>query len=145
MAGKLPPLITQPPASRPDDWDTGWIMSDDDFEKLPDSALARQHDGWDELEPAGRPHRGETPIQTLRDGDFFPHPSLSLPAPRLEFDFRMAVALNSEVARVQVPGAGVKDLTTAAGGRWSASFGGGLVTVRTCPPAIHPCWINLLF
>ncbi|KAI0125313.1 hypothetical protein BJ170DRAFT_673576 [Xylariales sp. AK1849] len=54
------------------------------------------------------------------------HPSLSLPPPQLETDFRMAVILNPKVATVAV-GDGFKDWTTFTEGVWSGSLGNGTV------------------
>lgn len=48
--------------------------------------------------------------------------------PALEFDFRIAVALNPEPSRVD--NKVKKEITTVAAGQWSGSFGNGRVLVR---------------
>ncbi|KAG6141380.1 hypothetical protein E4U24_005746 [Claviceps purpurea] len=55
----------------------------------------------------------------------FPKPSLSFPMPALEFDFRIAVALNPEPSRVESKIQ--KEIATVAAGQWSGSFGNGRV------------------
>jgi hypothetical protein len=47
--------------------------------------------------------------------------------PALEFDFRIAVALNPEPSRVE--NKVKKEITTVAAGQWSGSFGNGRVLV----------------
>lgn len=55
----------------------------------------------------------------------FPRPAISFPMPALEFDFRIAVALNPEPSRVE--NKVKKEITTVAAGQWSGSFGNGRV------------------
>ncbi|KAG5978306.1 hypothetical protein E4U55_006279 [Claviceps digitariae] len=55
----------------------------------------------------------------------FPRPAISFPIPALEFDFRVAVALNPEPSRVE--NKIKKEITTVAAGQWSGSFGNGRV------------------
>jgi hypothetical protein len=56
------------------------------------------------------------------------HPSLSLPPPLLEVDFRMRVVLNPNVATMAV-GDDFKRWTTFTDGVWSGSTGTGCVVV----------------
>ncbi|KHO00278.1 Outer membrane protein, beta-barrel [Metarhizium album ARSEF 1941] len=49
-------------------------------------------------------------------------PGLSFPMPALEFDFRIAVALNPEPSKVE--NKVKKEITTVAAGQWSGSFAG---------------------
>lgn len=49
--------------------------------------------------------------------------------PALDFDFRLAVRLNQEPARVDT--GATKEITTVAAGVWSGSFGHGRVMVRS--------------
>ncbi|ODA83635.1 hypothetical protein RJ55_02150 [Drechmeria coniospora] len=55
----------------------------------------------------------------------FPTPSISFPVPTLEFDFRIAVALNPEPVRVE--NRVKKEISTISTGSWSGSFGNGRV------------------
>ncbi|KAG5998079.1 hypothetical protein E4U54_002261 [Claviceps lovelessii] len=55
----------------------------------------------------------------------FPRPTISFPIPALDFDFRIAVALNPEPSRVE--NKIKKEITTVAAGQWSGSFGNGRV------------------
>ncbi|KAG6034784.1 hypothetical protein E4U41_006356 [Claviceps citrina] len=55
----------------------------------------------------------------------FPRPALSFPLPALEFDFRVAVALNPEPSRVESKVN--KEITTVTAGQWSGSFGNGRI------------------
>ncbi|QUC18011.1 uncharacterized protein UV8b_02252 [Ustilaginoidea virens] len=55
----------------------------------------------------------------------FPRPAISFPMPAMEFDFRIAVALNPEPSRVE--NKVKKEITTVAAGQWSGSFGNGRV------------------
>lgn len=57
----------------------------------------------------------------------FPRPTISFPIPALDFDFRIAVALNPEPSRVE--NKIKKEITTVAAGQWSGSFGNGRVLV----------------
>lgn len=59
--------------------------------------------------------------------EHFPCPSISFAMPTLEFDFRIAVALNPEPSRIE--NRVQKEITTIKGGRWSGSFGNGRVMV----------------
>lgn len=58
--------------------------------------------------------------------------------PALEFDFRIAVALNPEPSRVE--NKVKKEITTVAAGQWSGSFGNGRVLVSF----YHPYFIPLV-
>ncbi|KAH6605243.1 outer membrane, partial [Trichoderma cornu-damae] len=60
-----------------------------------------------------------------RSLEHFPCPSVSFAMPALEFDFRIAVALNPEPSRIE--NRVQKEITTIKGGRWSGSFGNGRV------------------
>lgn len=60
-----------------------------------------------------------------RSLEHFPCPSVSFAMPTLEFDFRIAVALNPEPSRIE--NRVQKEITTIKGGRWSGSFGNGRV------------------
>lgn len=62
-----------------------------------------------------------------RSLEHFPCPSVSFAMPTLEFDFRIAVALNPEPSRIE--NRVQKEITTIKGGRWSGSFGNGRVMV----------------
>lgn len=62
-----------------------------------------------------------------RSLEHFPCPSISFAMPTLEFDFRIAVALNPEPSRIE--NRVQKEITTIKGGRWSGSFGNGRVMV----------------
>lgn len=48
--------------------------------------------------------------------------------PSLDFDFRVAVTLNSEPSRIE--NRARKEITTVSAGKWSGSFGNGRVVVR---------------
>lgn len=56
---------------------------------------------------------------------------MSLPPPGLDFDFRMQVTLNPNVASVAMPGPGQqrKNTATFARGSWAGIMGAGLVVV----------------
>ena len=56
---------------------------------------------------------------------------MSLPPPELDFDFRMQVTLNPNMASVAVPGGLHKNIATFARGSWAGSVGGGTVVVCT--------------
>ncbi|KAH8721928.1 hypothetical protein BGZ61DRAFT_492369 [Ilyonectria robusta] len=60
-----------------------------------------------------------------RSLNHFPCPGLAFPMPALDFDFRLAVRLNQEPARVDT--GATKEITTVAAGVWSGSFGHGRV------------------
>ncbi|KAK7408201.1 hypothetical protein QQX98_009668 [Neonectria punicea] len=60
-----------------------------------------------------------------RSLNHFPCPGLAFPMPALDFDFRLAVRLNPEPARVDT--GSTKEITTVAAGVWSGSFGHGRV------------------
>jgi hypothetical protein len=50
VAGNLPPWIGISEPSNMSDWDTSWMLSRVEFDKLPETALARQHAGWNSVE-----------------------------------------------------------------------------------------------
>lgn len=60
-----------------------------------------------------------------RSLNHFPCPGLAFPMPALDFDFRIAVRLNPDPARVDT--GSTKEITTVAAGVWSGSFGHGRV------------------
>lgn len=62
-----------------------------------------------------------------RSLNHFPCPGLAFPMPALDFDFRIAVRLNPDPARVDA--GSTKEITTVAAGVWSGSFGHGRVMV----------------
>ncbi|KAI0011338.1 hypothetical protein F4779DRAFT_615577 [Xylariaceae sp. FL0662B] len=67
-----------------------------------------------------------SPEQVLKAKENFPFPHISIPAPHLECEFRMAVVLNPQSASVAV-GDGFKKWTTFSEGIWSGYFGHGIV------------------
>ncbi|KAM3551951.1 hypothetical protein ARSEF4850_007626 [Beauveria asiatica] len=60
-----------------------------------------------------------------RSLDHFPSPDLLFPIPALEFDFRIAVALNPELSRSE--NRVHKEIITVTSGKWSGTFGNGRV------------------
>ncbi|KAF1733137.1 hypothetical protein CRV24_007036 [Beauveria bassiana] len=60
-----------------------------------------------------------------RSLDHFPSPDLLFPMPALEFDFRIAVALNPELSRSE--NRVHKEIITVTSGKWSGTFGNGRV------------------
>ncbi|OAA60660.1 Outer membrane protein, beta-barrel [Cordyceps fumosorosea ARSEF 2679] len=60
-----------------------------------------------------------------RSLDHFPCPDLLFPMPALEFDFRIAVALNPELSRSE--SRVHKEIITVTSGSWSGTFGNGRV------------------
>ncbi len=63
----------------------------------------------------------------------FPYPHVAIPAPRLESDFRVKVALCEQPAAAAVAAAkgSFKRRDTYEGGTWSGHFGHGTVVVST--------------
>jgi hypothetical protein len=59
----------------------------------------------------------------------YPHPSLSLPHPTLSLDFRMSVTLNPRISVGPTP-LGHRNWISFTGGRWSGSWGSGIVLVH---------------
>lgn len=72
--------------------------------------------GWDaEATPKASDHNSN-----------YPHPSLSLPHPTLSLDFRMSVTLNPRISVGPTP-LGHRNWISFTGGRWSGSWGSGIV------------------
>ncbi|KAK5991291.1 hypothetical protein PT974_09571 [Cladobotryum mycophilum] len=82
---------------------------------------SQQDDGSDTMSDPGK----SVEESCKRALDHFPCPSVAFPMPTLEFDFRIAVALNPEPSRIE--NRVQKEITTIKGGRWSGSFGNGRV------------------
>ncbi|KAK2593943.1 hypothetical protein QQS21_008350 [Conoideocrella luteorostrata] len=78
------------------------------------------------MHPMGGPQHGEYHDDMSDSGSSnISRPAISFPMPALEFDFRIAVALNPEPSRVE--NKVKKEITTVAAGQWSGSFGNGRV------------------
>ncbi|KAI3326909.1 hypothetical protein HD806DRAFT_531505 [Xylariaceae sp. AK1471] len=56
-----------------------------------------------------------------------PHPNLSLPVPKLTYDFRMSVELNPKIGVGIVPSGGMRNWISFSGGSWAATWGCGTV------------------
>lgn len=74
----------------------------------------------------------------------FPYPYISIPAPRLESDFRIKIALSAQTAAVAAGSSGsdrdrnrFKRYTTYTGGTWSGHFGYGTVVVSIDPHMVY--------
>ncbi|KAI1077538.1 hypothetical protein F5B20DRAFT_267966 [Whalleya microplaca] len=70
--------------------------------------------------------QNDASMEALRARADFPYPHISIPAPHLECEFRMTVALNPQSASVAV-GDSFKKWTTFSEGVWSGHFGHGIV------------------
>ncbi|KID73490.1 Outer membrane protein, beta-barrel, partial [Metarhizium brunneum ARSEF 3297] len=78
------------------------------------------------MHPLGQPQQVEYSDDMSDSGSSnISRPAISFPMPALEFDFRIAVALNPEPSRVE--NKVKKEITTVAAGQWSGSFGNGRV------------------
>ncbi|PHH85456.1 hypothetical protein CDD83_387 [Cordyceps sp. RAO-2017] len=78
----------------------------------------------------GADDEGPTKLRSVEESGkrslhHFPRPALTFPMPALEFDFRVAVALNPEPSCVETRVK--KEITTISMGQWSGSFGNGRV------------------
>ncbi|KAI8624899.1 hypothetical protein F5Y19DRAFT_281232 [Xylariaceae sp. FL1651] len=62
-----------------------------------------------------------------RDLRELPHPELTLPSPRLRYDFRMSVELNPKVVVGIIPSGGLRNWISFSGGSWAATWGSGTV------------------
>ncbi|KAI1806899.1 hypothetical protein F4811DRAFT_508570 [Daldinia bambusicola] len=133
--GQLP--LTTSDLTETSDWDTALVITDEWMKKI---VPERRHSGWEAVErqwvgdkPSLQPTDPKTskPSRELTRKDFeaverFPYPQTALPAPQLEFDFRMKVILSSQSASVAIND-GFKKLSTFSDGTWSGRFGYGLV------------------
>ncbi|TDZ20050.1 hypothetical protein Cob_v006862 [Colletotrichum orbiculare MAFF 240422] len=114
-------------------WDPAWIceQSSKHFERLPARNLARQHSGWkvDDLEDEVDDSRhADTHVENATPATHFPYPTMSLPPPCMEFDFRMAVRSDGRTTPTTLPGGSRPvELSRVIGGSWSGSFGQGQV------------------
>ncbi|KAM0816227.1 hypothetical protein AB5N19_02029 [Seiridium cardinale] len=133
VKGQLPPLVPSLPPQEDSDWDSSFIPHGYGAEN--DIRAERRHSGWafveknwiqaQETEAKGKAKAKQPPKECLELLAKL-RPSLSLPPPQLEVDFRMKVVLNSNVATMAV-GSGSKQWTTFTEGVWSGSIGSGSV------------------
>ncbi|KAK7756522.1 hypothetical protein SLS62_001357 [Diatrype stigma] len=152
VVGTLPPLI---PVPDPDglQWDTGVDHSFGMGVMGIKGGLERRHSGWEavekqwiqgelarEQEASTQKKQQQQTIKTHGERSenareamrMFPYPYISIPAPRLESDFRIKVALSAQTAAVAAGGSDrdrnrFKRYTTYTGGTWSGHFGYGTV------------------
>lgn len=115
------------------DWDANWFFTDAGFGNLPQRNQARQHEGFSSPasspEPQAAPPRGGDTRRGRRGVLGLPCPSMTPPRPSLDFDLRIGVVFGpGSPDDEDGPGAGV-----IAGGSWTASFGSGVVIVRSSP------------
>ncbi|KAH0491780.1 hypothetical protein TgHK011_003188 [Trichoderma gracile] len=119
-----------------DEWDTGIATSLHFPAQLggpSNSATSSQHQTQQPQQQQQQQDQGGDATATgksveeacKRSLEHFPCPSVSFAMPTLEFDFRIAVALNPEPSRIE--NRVQKEITTIKGGRWSGSFGNGRV------------------
>jgi hypothetical protein len=108
------------------DWDATWIFPDACFGHLPSRNHARQHEGFSSPSSSPEPQRRDS---TARKGNVdvvMPCPSVTLPRPSLDFDFRIGVVFDS----TPLAEMGRWKAGAISGGSWTASFGAGTVAVR---------------
>ncbi|EQB47078.1 hypothetical protein CGLO_13821 [Colletotrichum gloeosporioides Cg-14] len=149
---------TATPKLKPEDlawdpaWDPAWIPDHPGrgFNRIPERNLARHHGGWGDSEEK-RLKTEEAPSQERQErapefavnhkGDSevdkndaakpsidFPHPTMSIPPPSVEFGFRVAVQLANVSVHTAVPdNAKEVELFRVSSGSWSGSFGSGFV------------------
>ncbi|KAI1323594.1 hypothetical protein F5Y16DRAFT_383265 [Xylariaceae sp. FL0255] len=133
------PAQDRPPV--PTGWDTRVVIHNINWSSLGDN---KEYSGWErdlerldeettvtaEQQPQlqqALPRENHGPLR--RDLDLaaqIPSPHLSVPTPRLEYDFRMRVTLNAQSAAMAVSD-GFKKWTTFTGGEWSGKIGHGIV------------------
>ncbi|KAF4872122.1 Oxidoreductase BOA1 [Colletotrichum siamense] len=139
---------TATPKLKPEDlaWDPAWIPDRPGrgFYRIPDRNLARHHGGWGDSEEK-RLKTEEAPAQERAPGFAegnsevaendaakpsiaFPHPTMSIPPPSVEFGFRVAIQLANVSVHTAVPdNAKEVELFRVSSGSWSGSFGSGFV------------------
>ncbi|KAH0431056.1 hypothetical protein CcaCcLH18_07361 [Colletotrichum camelliae] len=154
--GQGPSGPTAAPKLNPEDlaWDPAWIpdRSGRSFYQIPERNLARHHGGWGDseekrLKTEEAPAQERTPVYVVndkRDSEVaekdaastsrdFPHPTMSIPPPSVEFGFRVAVQLASVSIHTAVPdNAKEVELFRVSGGSWSGAFGSGIVVAGGC-------------
>ncbi|RYP22689.1 hypothetical protein DL765_001539 [Monosporascus sp. GIB2] len=105
---------------------SGWAAVEQQWE-----AIQEEKDMEGGKEKKKRKIKTDPPSQEIREATSkFPYPHVSIPAPRLESDFRIQVTLSAQTATVAAGGGdGVrkKRWTTFSGGAWSGCFGYGTV------------------
>ncbi|GKT62775.1 UPF0311 protein [Colletotrichum tofieldiae] len=114
------------------DWDTAWICEPQvGFARLPERNLARQHGGWGrEVEEVSDEHESKSPRVNAKEtgsSNHFPYPTMSLPTPILEFDFRLAVRFAPKITETVVRNGKMVELAREVCGSWSGSLGSGVV------------------
>ncbi|KAL3298262.1 Outer membrane protein beta-barrel [Colletotrichum asianum] len=139
---------TTTPKLKPEDlaWDPAWIPDRPGrgFYRIPERNLARHHGGWGDSGEK-RVKTEEAPAQERAPGFAegnsevaendaakpsidFPHPTMSIPPPSVEFGFRVAVQLANVSVHTAVPdNAKEVELFRVSSGSWSGSFGSGFV------------------
>ncbi|KAI5860647.1 hypothetical protein GGS23DRAFT_579652 [Durotheca rogersii] len=131
---------TQRPLSIPSfsedlDWDTRLIIYDPKWIQV---TPERRHSGWETVErkwagnnqPSMQATSFKEPRRDVGNAceamRVFSYPHVSIPTPKLEFNFRMKVVCSSQSASVAV-GDGFKKWSTFSDGVWSGSFGHGII------------------
>ncbi|KAK8123053.1 hypothetical protein PG984_011723 [Apiospora sp. TS-2023a] len=138
VQGEVPPLLPAAPPTENENWDPSVVVHGD-WMRVP---AERRHSGWNSVERqwgggggavgVGSADREDAPAPESGNpgpsGDGFCklQPTLSLPAPRLELDFRMVLELSDATATVAA-GDHFKKYTTFTEGVWSGKLGSGIM------------------